>query len=253
MKKIALFWLIAAVLACGSSLICCTVFANETVKMAIGDWEPYTSQTDPKGKLLEEVVTEAFKAEGIDVQYEYFPWKRSYVNAERGQYDGTFPWNRTPEREAAFYTHKISLIKDEGVYFHLKSNPFDWNTIEDLKKYKVGVTISYKQEAIYKEHGITADTVPEEAMNFKKMLTGRIEVYQTSKAVGYATIKKLFSPEDAAKFTNHPKAVETDEFYILFSKKLPTSKALADKFDEGMKKIKESGLYDKILAKYMGS
>ncbi|MBF0203500.1 MAG: transporter substrate-binding domain-containing protein [Desulfamplus sp.] len=252
MKKFTLLWLVAIII-CGGSLTCSTVFANKTVKLAIGDWAPYTSETDPKGKLLEEVVTEAFKAEGIDVQYAYFPWKRSYVNAEKGQYDGTFPWNKTPEREEAFYTHKISLIKDDGVYFHLKSKPFDWNTIEDLKKYKVGVTIGYKQEELYKQNGITADTVPEEAMNFKKMLAGRIDIYQTSKVVGYSTINSLFSPDDAAKFTNHPKAVETDEYYILFSKKTPDGKELGDKFDEGMKKIKDSGVYDKILAKYLGS
>ncbi|MBF0257927.1 MAG: transporter substrate-binding domain-containing protein [Desulfamplus sp.] len=246
MNKTVLFCLAAV-------MIFSNVYANETVKLAIGDWAPYTSETDPKGNLLEKVVTEAFKAEGVTVEYSYFPWKRSYVNVEQGKFDGTFPWNKTPERDDAFYIHKISLIQDDGVYFHLKSKEFDWNTIEDLKKYKVGVTIGYKQEEIYKNNGIEADTVPDEIMNFKKILAGRIDVYQTSKVVGYATINKLFSPEDAAKFTNHPKAVETDEYYILFSRKTPNGKELADKFDSGLKKIKESGVYDKILVEYLGS
>ncbi|MBF0228731.1 MAG: transporter substrate-binding domain-containing protein [Desulfamplus sp.] len=246
MKRLAL--LLALVVMTSSS-----VFANQTVKLAIGDWAPYTSETDVKGKLLEEVVTEAFKLEGIDVKYDYFPWKRSYIYVEQGKSDGTFPWNKTTEREKEFYIHKISLIKDDGVYFHLKSKPFDWNTIEDLKKYKVGVTLGYKQEAMYKEKGIVADTVPNEEQNFKKMLAGRIDVYQTSNVVGYSAIKKLFSSTDAAKFTNHPKAVETDEYYILFSKKIPNGKELADKFDSGLKKLKESGGYYKIIAKYLGS
>lgn len=222
----------------------------ETVRLAIGDWDPYTSPTNPKGKLLEKVVTEAFKLEGVDVKYDYFPWKRSYSNVEAGEYDGTFPWNRNAERESLFHIHKTSLIKDDSVYFHLKSKPFDWKSLEDLKQYKVGVTIGYKEEKIYKDNGIKADPVPTEEFNFKKMLSGRIDVYMTSKVVGYSTINKLFTPQEASLFTNHPTPVEQGEFYILFSKKTTNGKVLADKFDAGMKKLKDSGAYKKILAEY---
>ena len=224
--------------------------AAETVKLAIGDWEPYTSATNPKGKLLEKVVTEAFKLEGVDVVYEYFPWKRSFANVENGDSDGTFPWNRTPERESLFYIPKTSLIKDEAVFFHLKSKPFDWKELEDLKKYSVGVTVGNKEEKLFQELGIKAEAVPTEAMNFKKILAGRIDVYQTSKVVGYATIRSLFTPQEAQLFTNHPKPAKEAEYFLLFSKKTANGKALADRFDAGMKKLKDSGAYKKILAEY---
>lgn len=243
MKKLATF-LVWAVLATVN------VCAAETVRMSIGDWEPYTSPTNPKGKLLEKVVTEAFKLEGVDVKYEYLPWKRSYTNVEDGESDGTFPWNKSVDRDNAFYLPKMSLIKDDSVYFHLKSKPFDWNTMDDLKKYSVGVTVGYKEEKIYQDKGISASSVPSEDMNFKKMLAGRIDVYQTSKVVGYSFINKLFTPEEAKLFTTHPKPVEVAEYFILFSKKAPNGKAMADKFDAGMKKLKDSGAYKKILAEY---
>ncbi|MBF0224935.1 MAG: transporter substrate-binding domain-containing protein [Desulfobacterales bacterium] len=246
MKKLVFFFLLA-------TMIFSNAFANEVVKLAIGDWEPYTSQTDAKGKLLEKVVTEAFKLEGIDAQYDYFPWKRSYQYAEEGKHDGTFPWNKTEERDKVFYIHKISLFKDEGVFFHLKSKQFDWNTLEDLKKYKVGVTIGFKQEQIYKDNGITADAAPTEDLTFKKMLLGRIDIYQTSKVVGYVTINKIFSSEEAKLFTNHPKPVEVNEYYILFSRKTPNGQHFSEKLDSGLKKLKDSGAYDKILAEYIGS
>ena len=246
MKKVALFLLLA-------TIVSSDVLANDTVKLAIGDWEPYTSATDEKSKLLEKVVTEAFKLESVDVPYDYFPWKRSYINAKEGMFAGTFPWAKTKEHENDFYIHKIPLIIDEGVYFHLKSKPFDWNTIEDLKKYKVGVTIGYKEESLYKEKGIFAEAVTSEDLNFKKILAGRIDVYQTSKIVGYTTINKLFSPDVAKQFTNHPKPAVKNEFFILFSKNIPNGQVLADKFDSGLAKLKESGVYDKIVAEYSGS
>ena len=241
MKSIALFVLLLTISS--------NAFANATVRLAIGDWAPYTSATDVKGKLLETMVTEAFKLEGIDVKYEYFPWKRSYSLAKSGQFDGTFPWAKTEEHVKDFYIHKVFLIKDEGVFFHLKNFPFDWNVLEDLNKYSVGVTLGYKEESIYKKKGINAQAAPSEDLNFKKLLAGRIDVYQTSKIVGYATINRIFTSKDAQMFTNHPKIAVENEFYILFSRNTSNGQDLADKFDSGLKKLKESGAYDMIIEK----
>jgi len=225
-------------------------FSKETVRLAIGEWAPYTSEKNVKGKFLEHVVTEAFKLEGIDVIYKYFPWKRSYIQVQNGEFDGTFPWNKTKERKGEFYIHKLSLYKDEAVYYHLKNNAFNWNTIDDLKQYNVGVTIGYKHEKLYKEKGITVEPVASEELNFKKILVGRIDVYRTSKIVGYETINRLFSFEDAARFTHHPTVIEEDDYFILFSKNTPNGKHFALRFDSGLKQLKASGAYDKIIGVY---
>ena len=100
---------------------------------------------------------------------------------------------------------------------------------------------------IYIESGINAQAVPSEELNFKKMLAGRIDVYQTSKTVGHATINKIFTAEEARQFTNHPVPAVENEFYILFSKKTSNGQYLADRFDAGLKKLKESGRYDSIV------
>lgn len=239
MIKAALFFLLLSLPA--------SAFATETVRFAIGEWAPYTSSTDPHGRMLEIVVEEAFKLQGIEVEFEYFPWKRSYSLAESGIFDGTFPWVNTEEHKKDFFIHKECLIKDQGVFFHLKSVLFDWKTLDDLKKYSVGVTIGYKEEKIYIESGINAQAVPSEELNFKKMLAGRIDVYQTSKTVGHATINKIFTAEEALLFTNHPVPAVENEFYILFSKKTSNGQYLADRFDAGLKKLKESGRYDSIV------
>jgi len=203
-----------------------------------------------KGKFLERVVTEAFQLEGINVIYEYFPWKRSYLQVQHGDFDGTFPWNKTKERRGEFYIHKLPLYKDEGVYFHLKNNAFDWNTIDDLKQYKVGVTIGYQHEIIYNKKGITAEPVASEELNFKKILVGRIDVYRTSKIVGYETINNLFNLEEAKRFTHHPKVVEEDDYFILFSRNTSNGKHFSVRFYSGLKQLKASGAYDKIVGEY---
>lgn len=230
-----------------AAVTCTTVFAAETVKMAVGDWAPYTSESDISGKLTEKIVTEAFKLEGITVIYEYYPWKRSLEMVRSGMADGTFPWNKADDKINDFYFNSEVLLKDDGVYFHLKTTKFKWNTIQDLKKYKVGVTIGYKDEKRYEDIGILTDKAPSEEMNFRKLLAGRIDVYHTSKIVGYAAIAKLFTPEEAKLITNHPKIVTTNKYFILFSKKTPNGRMFAEKFDSGFKKLKASGRYRQIL------
>jgi ABC-type amino acid transport substrate-binding protein len=43
---------------------------------------------------------------------------------------------------------------------------------------------------------------------------------------------------------------QKNEYYVLFSKKAPNGKILAEKFDLGLNKIKKPGQYDKIPTEY---
>jgi polar amino acid transport system substrate-binding protein len=203
---------------------CSTALANETIRLTIGEYLPYTSEKNVKAKVLKKIVVEAFKLEEITVSYSYFPWKRSYRSVENGDFDGIFPWNKFAERERLFHIHQLPILEDEYVYFHLKSTPFDWNTIEDLRKYKVGVTIGYKQEESFSKLGIKVDSAPSEESNYRKMLKDRIDVCPTAEEVGYATINYMFPLEVAKLFTHHPKVIEMNDYFILFSKKTSNGK-----------------------------
>ncbi|TYT73093.1 amino acid ABC transporter substrate-binding protein [Desulfobotulus mexicanus] len=66
-------------------------------------------------------------------------------------------------------------------------------------------------------------------------------------------INKFLTPAEAVQFTHHPTPTDMDNYYILFSKKSPKSKFFTEKFDSGFAKLKASGEYGKILAKYMGN
>lgn len=244
--------IVAVISAVLLSVLPTQVQCAEVAKMAIGDWAPYTSKTDVDGKLAERIVAEAFKMEGVEVEYKYYPWKRSYQMTKDGEADGTFPWNRTEERERDCHYSAEPIVIDDGVYFHLASTKFEWSSLEDLKKWRVGVSLGFKQEKLYKDNGINAEVASDEESNFRKILAGRIDIYETSKVVGYATIAKLFDRDDRKKFTNHPKAAETNAFFVLFSKTSPNGKRMNDLFDSGLQKIKSNGQYDAIINEFFG-
>ncbi|MCG8617081.1 MAG: transporter substrate-binding domain-containing protein [Desulfobacterales bacterium] len=219
----------------------------ESLKLDIGEWAPYTSEKDPKGKIAETIVVEALKLSGYTAELAYYPWKRSYENVKAGKAVGTFPWFENEERKKEFIFHKEPIMASETVFFHLKSTAFDWETMDDLKKYKFGGTLGYSDEKVLKEAGLKVESVPKEETNFKKMLGGRIDAYPANIFVGYGIINKLFSPDKAALFTNHPKSLSEGNMYMLISKNIPNGQAVADALDAGLKKLKESGRYQEII------
>ncbi len=228
-------------------------FSNETIKLATGEWAPYTSEKDPNGKIAETIVREAFGLEQIDVTYEYYPWKRSYESAKKGKVAGTFPWFKNEERMKECIYHKEPLLNETEVFFHLKNLDFKWENYKDLGKYKIGGTLGFSHVKELEKEGIKLDVTSREDLNFKKLLAGRIEAYPASLIVGYNTINKLFAPEKAALFTNHTKTLKADQMYLIFSKNIPNGQKLADKFDSGLRRLKASGRYDEIIAACIGT
>ncbi|NQY93769.1 MAG: transporter substrate-binding domain-containing protein [Campylobacteraceae bacterium] len=226
-------------------------FANESVDLAIGEWAPYTSQKDKKGKITEIIVKEAFKLENIDVKYRYYPWKRSFLNVKAGLATGTFPWYYSEENERDFIMSKEFLINVKTVFFHLKSLDFHWENYEDLKKYTIGGTIGYTETMLLKDEGLNVQLVPREELNFKKMLKHRIDITASSIVVGTQLINKIFTKENRTLFTYHPKVLLDSKMYMLISRKIPNAQKIADSFDRGLKRLKKSGRYDKIIATFL--
>lgn len=224
------------------------VSGDQTARIAIGEWPPYTSEKDNDSKILERVVTEAFKLEGIDVKYEYFPWKRSYIYTLQGKYDATFPWIKSDDRNSLFYISSEPLLIEESVFFYMKDKNFNWKSLDDLKKYKVGVTIGYVQEEILRKSGIPAEACPNEYLNFRKLYAGRIDVYWTTKNAGYTAIRKIYGNLGAELFTHHSRSAGVFRHYVFFSKKTSDGKKFRDKFDSGLMKLKSSGEYDRIIS-----
>jgi len=227
------------------------LLANETINLLIGEWSPYTSQNNAKGKIAEVIVKESFSLVDIDVVYEYYPWKRSYRNAKEGIGFGTFPWYKSEQREKDFIVTSEYLLETKTVFFHLKSLKFHWENYDDLKKYELGGTIGYTDVAFLKDLGIGVQLVPREELNFKKLLKHRIDLTTSSVIVGKTFINKLFEEKTRKLFTYHPKPLFGNKMYMLISKKVPNAQKLANKFDKGLRQLKESGRYEEIITGFL--
>ncbi len=225
--------------------------AEETVRLASGEWSPYQSKDLKYYGVGSRIVTEAFALAGVNVKYGYFPWKRSFKYAERGKWDGTFLWFDTPERRKGFYVSD-PVVEIKYVFFHLKTYPFSWNTIDDLKGIQIGGTSGYDYGAAFesaeKAKRISVQRVAADEQNFKKLLKGRIQVFPNDLDAGYEILRKHFTPEQVKLFAYHLKPVKAAPHHILFSKKVERNKKMCELFNKGLKRLKETGKIDQYLA-----
>ncbi|MDM8516805.1 transporter substrate-binding domain-containing protein [Desulfobacterales bacterium HSG16] len=225
--------------------------AGETIRLTNGEWPPYMSETLQYGGTASRIVTEAFALEGVTVQYGWFPWKRGFIYAQKGKWDGSIGWKKTEDRKKFFHFSK-PLFEGKTVFFHLKSFDFDWNTIDDLKIFRIGGTLGYGGygEAFAqaeKDKLINVERIPRDEQNFRKLLFKRIMLFPLDLNVGYAILNQHFAPDEIEKITYHSKPLVSNLYHLILSKKVERNGRMMELFSEGLKQLKASGKYDQFL------
>ena len=224
---------------------------SKTIRLTNGEWQPYLSQDVPHYGFASHIITEAFALVGVEVEYGFFPWKRSYKIAKEGTWDGTAVWWDTEERRERFY-FSDPVAPSLMVFFHLTKTEFDWDTYEDLSTVRIGATSAYSYgkdfDSAEAAGTIKTKRAPDDETGLRKLLKGRIDVFPGEVMVTYAQIRDIFSGEKAALFTHHPKPINDQPLYLLLSKKISSNEQMRDRFNKGLRLLKESGKYDQILA-----
>ena len=229
-------------------------FAGETVRLANGEWAPYYSQNLKHYGIGSRIVSEAFALEGIKVEYGFFPWKRAFNIARNGEWDGVVGFETNSEREPHFYASD-DLWVAPWVFFHLKTYPFGWETMDDLKGIKIGGTLEYMYtpEFLDAERSgmLDVEREPTDQMGFKKLLAGRIALFPQIVAIGYYQLQEMFDPGTVKLFTHHPKPFGAHTEQLLLTKKHERSKHLVQIFNRGLQHLKDSGQYEQFLESYL--
>jgi len=150
-------------------------FSQQKVTIAVGEWAPHISEELVHLGVVARIMTEAFESQGYQVEYGFFPWKRSMEYVKSGEWDASGAWSRTEDREPFFY-FSDPILEVKTVIFHLKSTNVNWNSIEDLKNLKIGATIGYNYGAEFEkaeQDGIlNVQRASSDETNLRKLMGG---------------------------------------------------------------------------------
>lgn len=233
-----------------------TAHSQEVIRLTSGEWPPYFSESLPHGGVAARIYREAFALEGIQIEYEYQPWKRGLESALDGKtYVGSAGWRKSPERAKHFYLAD-PIFSIDTVFFHTLGSEFDWTTLHDVGDKKIGVTLGYGYEKMIREAvyhtGGKIDPATTDTMNFEKLLAGRIDLFPCGKEVGIYILKHKLKALNKKAVLYHPRPLISGNIHLLISKKAPNAQHLVESFNRGLKKLHDSGQYDEYFREVFG-
>jgi ABC-type amino acid transport substrate-binding protein len=103
--------------------IAVTANAAPNVRLVTGEWPPYTDSQSSQNGMASEIVKAVFNDMGYTADISFLPFYLGYEKTLEGEFDGTFPYFYTPEREDEFLYSSNPLFRVSISYYYKKSNP----------------------------------------------------------------------------------------------------------------------------------
>ena len=223
----------------------------ETIKIATLNWEPYVGESLQDYGAHGAIVKEAFKRVGKDVEFSFYPWKRAYYIALKGE---SFLISASENKERRQIFHYSDPYDNAASYLiGLKKNGYEFNgNLKDLASYRVGVLRGHYLVKLLQESGVeTIEEVRTDNHNFKKLFSDRIDFMAMSKIPAIELLKK--DPTiggTLAEIIFYEPPLRENPIHLIGHKEMPESLEIISQFNKGLAQIKKDGIYDAIMKKY---
>jgi polar amino acid transport system substrate-binding protein len=227
----------------------CIIYPQELI-LAIGEWPPYTNMSD--SGLATDLVIAACKSAGLKYRIIHVPWLRAESNVEKGEAFATFPYAITNERQGKYLFSDPIFSSSNSIIFkssNVNINPDDLKSIDSLKNFTIGMTTGSDALAIpLRNIGAKVETTETVDLSMKKLQSGRIDFLVEDSYVINELLKQY---QDKSIILLDRKIIALDRDYCLMvTKNQRNSVEIIDLFNVGIKKIKNTGEYQRIVEKY---
>ena len=205
-------------------------------------WEGLTKE-DGTG-LYHELISAIYGSVGIKVVVNYRPWARAVFDVENGTADFT----GGDSRSSKFAQPNTPIIRHTELIFFKKKTVPSYRGIEDLSSkngvWIMGYTDNFPRQ--FKKH-LKGNGNASRNGALKMVLLGRADYYLDNDYQLPQTLKEYEGLYTASEYDTG--TVYIEDLFMCFTKS-PRGQRLAELFDQGMKKLSESGELKKIYAKW---
>lgn len=219
----------------------------EKIIVATGEYPPFVGQKERSYGVTAAIVKAAFARQGVDVDFEFLPWKRGYIETERAVYVATFPYVKNPEREAEFFYSEPFYIDKIRLFARKESAKMtDWNGKSICVP--IGYDVSYLH-ALTTRYKLALERPPEMKFCYMMLNTLRVDAIWSSEQVGFRLLKELFGDADSIRPLDSEVSKDVD-YYLIVSRKHPEAHVWLQKFNRGLQQMRKDGSYRKLLAEF---
>ena len=218
------------------------------IRISNGDWAPFMSPNLPHYGFVSRMVTEAFRLEGVTVQYEFFPWARAYLVAKQGTFDASISWYWNAERAQDFLFSEPIFVETQ-VLFHLRERPVPWKRLPELQGKRIGATLGYTYgeefQKLESQKLLLVERTGSDEQNLRKLLADRLDAVVISKAVGERLVRSL-GDAGSARIAINDQPVNSGPLHLIFPKAKPQSAQWLNPFNRGLARLKASGVAERM-------
>lgn len=221
--------------------------AGERVVLATLEWPPYTGESLPGGGATTEVVREAFRGMGYEVEIRFYPWNR-VLNEARMDKDiaGYFPEYPGHQHTGVFLDSDSVGSSPLGLATR-REFVLDWQNLDDLGRYTLGVVAGYANtpefDALLKQGRLSVDQSNTDAINLRKVLAGRVHAAVVDRNV----FKHLMATDpmlrkERGELVMNEKLLGINPLVVCFSE-TERGRRLARILNLGLRKIDQDAFY----------
>jgi polar amino acid transport system substrate-binding protein len=238
-----LFWIL--LLACLSPLA-----QAERLRLVSDDWAPYVYQQNGQPRGIDyEVTTQVFKRLGVEVEWQFLPWKRCLAMIEQGLADGIVDIFQIDARRPFLIYPSEPMSDVEFVLFQARSRRHTVTSLNDLAGLSVGTSPGYTYGAAFNGSSrFRREAAPTHEANLGKLVLGRIDLLITDRRVGRYLMRQLGLEQQVEEL---PLLISRQTQYLGLTRK-PGRESLAQAFAEELQRFKQEPVYAAINNRYTG-
>ena len=220
------------------------------IRLAAGEYPPFTSADLPDGGMLGELTRRAFALSGHQVHIDFLPWARAVLVIRRGQYDGLMAiWPDKARTEGL--TPSRPLVYSELGFFVRRNTPVPFDVLSQLKGRTVGTVrgYHYPQSIMSSDSsGIVAEDAADDLINLRKLAARRFDIVLLEKHVGLYLLG--LQPDLQENLVWQAPVLERLPLFVGFAAPKAGQPDWPTLYEQGLKQMSESGDYLRILKKY---
>ncbi|AIG03536.1 extracellular solute-binding protein [Pseudomonas fluorescens] len=221
---------------------------GEKLRIVTEPWAPYVYEENGQMRGLDyETTVIVFQRLGIEVQWQFLPWKRCLAMLDQGLADGALDIFHSHERDAALLYPSEPLSQVEFVMFYANANPHPFKTLQELRGLTIGTSPGYLYSTEFSDSTLfTREPAPSHEANFGKLARGRIDLVITDRRVGQHVLKQLGLENQITQAA----PVISSQKQFLAVRRGAGMDLLVQRFAAELKRFKQEPAYAALRARY---
>lgn len=234
-----------------SMALCASALAGPLRLVTGDDYAPFTDQALPEGGMLTHVVRAALQQSNIASSLDWHPWNRGYLKTLRGDYDATFPYVRSPQREKVFLYSEPLFIAEQHI-FSRAGEAIEIDDVPSMQGRRLCYPLGWQPPAIIQQlldDGQLSRHSPAGLNECARLLLmERDDFFIAGRRLGETAMQLTGEPIE--RFRRSTSAISSSTLHLIVPRSHPQAAVIIAQFNQGLAQLRASGDYQRLLDRH---